>query len=220
MATGGIFEVGTAFGRKTSIARDRLEPADLRLRRFAADDVVLIALGFDGIELAREVRASNPDCGLIVLLPSDRGDQRALALDSGADDCIPAPADDGEIRARVASLRRRRGQAKARRLEAFGVELDPLRGEAWRDGRALDLSKTEAKLLEVFLRNPRQTLPRSTLIERVWGPNESSDPEGLLAVYVSYLRRKLELHGGERLVQTVRGVGYAFRLPTRSNDGG
>ena len=85
------------------------------------------------------------------------------------------------------------------------------RDEAQRSGRVLDLTATEARLLELFLRNPRQVLPRDLILERIWSGRRSE--ASALEVYVGYLRRKLEQGGEPRLLQTVRGLGYVLTDP-------
>ena len=82
--------------------------------------------------------------------------------------------------------------------------------EARRDGRRFELTTTEAHLLELFMRNPRQVLPRSLIYERVWG-YDFSHSSNALDVYVGYLRRKLEAESEQRLIHTVRGTGYVLR---------
>ena len=87
---------------------------------------------------------------------------------------------------------------------------DPATREASRAERRLQLTRTEFNLLELFMRNPRQVLTRSQIYERVWGYDFGATSNALW-VYIGYLRRKLEEGGEPRLLQTVRGVGYAFR---------
>jgi two-component system response regulator MprA len=95
-------------------------------------------------------------------------------------------------------------------LRFADLSLDPATREVRRGDRRIELTRTEFHLLELFLRNPRQVLTRSLIFERVWGydfgPSSNS-----LDVYVGYLRRKTEAGGEPRLIQTVRGVGYALR---------
>ena len=81
-----------------------------------------------------------------------------------------------------------------------------------RGGRAIELTRTEFALLELFMRNPRQVLTRAVLFDRVWG-YDFGPTSNTLEVYVGYLRRKTEQDGEPRLIQTVRGVGYALREP-------
>jgi two-component system response regulator MprA len=111
-----------------------------------------------------------------------------------------------------ALLRRTRPAGEDAPLWFAGLSLDRHTREAARGGRALELTRTEYALLELFLRNPRQVLTRELIMGRVWdydfGP--TSNP---LEVYISYLRRKTEAGGELRLIHTVRGVGYVMREP-------
>ncbi len=90
------------------------------------------------------------------------------------------------------------------------LELDPSTREARRGGELIELTRTEFNLLELFMRNPRQVLTRSTIFERVWG-YDFGFASNSLDVYIGYLRRKTEAANRPRLIQTVRGVGYALR---------
>ena len=90
------------------------------------------------------------------------------------------------------------------------LELDPSTREARRGGELMELTRTEFNLLELFMRNPRQVLTRSTIFERVWG-YDFGFASNSLDVYIGYLRRKTEAGNRPRLIQTVRGVGYALR---------
>ena len=90
------------------------------------------------------------------------------------------------------------------------LELDPATREVTRGGRPIELTRTEFSLLELFMRNPRQVLTRTIIFERVWG-YDFGYASNSLDVYIGYLRRKTEADGEPRLIQTVRGVGYALR---------
>jgi two-component system response regulator MprA len=177
--------------------------------RLDAGAVLVVDLGMDGIATCARLRASGLDAGILVVLPTDQAEARVQALDAGADDCLASPATWEELLARSKAIRRRVTRRQGDRLRAFGVELDIYGLRACRGHRALDLTRLESRLLEVFLRNPRQVLPRAVIIEHVWGDLAESRGNAL-EVYVCYLRRKLEAGGEPRLIQTVRGVGYAF----------
>jgi two-component system response regulator MprA len=92
------------------------------------------------------------------------------------------------------------------------LELNPGTREVRRGGASIELTRTEFNLLELFMRNPRQVLTRSVIFERVWG-YDFGFASNSLDVYIGYLRRKTELDGKPRLIQTVRGVGYSLREP-------
>jgi two-component system response regulator MprA len=110
----------------------------------------------------------------------------------------------------VRALLRRSGGAHDEVLRFADVELDVGTREVRRAGDPIELTRTEFALLELFLRNPRQVLTRSVIFERVWG-YDFGFASNSLDVYIGYLRRKTEAGGKPRLIQTVRGVGYALR---------
>jgi two-component system response regulator MprA len=111
----------------------------------------------------------------------------------------------------VRALLRRRTNGDAGDVLRFGdLELNEGTREVNRAGDQIELTRTEFALLELFLRNPRQVLTRSTIFERVWG-YDFGFASNSLDVYIGYLRRKTEAGGRPRLIHTVRGVGYALR---------
>jgi two-component system, OmpR family, response regulator MprA len=186
-----------------------------RLEQTEFDAVVLDVLmpNLDGFEVCRRLRASGNRTPILILTARDSEEDTIRGLDFGADDYLVKPFALGELLARVrALLRRTRPTGEDAPLWYAGLSLDPQTREVSRGGRALDLTRTEYALLELFMRNPRQVLMRELIMERVWsydfGP--TSNP---LEVYISYLRRKTEADGEPRLIHTVRGVGYALREP-------
>jgi two-component system response regulator MprA len=139
-------------------------------------------------------------------------ENRVAGLDAGADDYVTKPFALEELLARLRALLRRAGPGPSEVLRFADLELDPGTREVRRDGQAIELTRTEFSLLELFMLNPRQVLTRSIIFERVWG-YDFGFASNSLDVYIGYLRRKTEVGGGPRLIQTVRGVGYALREP-------
>lgn len=201
-------------GHTVTTAMDGLE-ALKRIGQTEFDAVVLDVLmpNVDGFEVCRRLRAAGNTTPVLIVTARDSEEDTIRGLDLGADDYLVKPFALGELLARVrALLRRARPAGDDAPLWFAGLSLDPQTREASRGGRALQLTRTEYALLELFLRNPRQVLTRELIMERVWnydfGP--TSNP---LEVYISYLRKKTEAGGEPRLIRTVRGVGYALREP-------
>jgi two-component system response regulator MprA len=180
----------------------------------AADAVVLDVLmpGIDGLEVSRRLRAQGNEIPILMLTARDAVPDRVAGLDAGADDYLVKPFALDELLARIRALLRRSGGAGDAELRFTDLVLDPRTREVRRGERRIDLTRTEFNLLELFLLNPRQVLTRSVIFERVWG-YDFGFASNSLDVYIGYLRRKLEAEGEPRLIQTVRGVGYALRDP-------
>jgi two-component system response regulator MprA len=139
-------------------------------------------------------------------------EDRVAGLDAGADDYVTKPFALDELLARVRALLRRTSEESGEVLHFADLDLDPGTRQVHRGDRAIELTRTEFSLLELFLRNPRQVLTRSVIFERVWG-YDFGFASNSLDVYIGYLRRKTEAGDEPRLIQTVRGVGYALREP-------
>jgi two-component system response regulator MprA len=120
------------------------------------------------------------------------------------------PFDLAELFARMRALLRRTPAEAPEVLRFADLELDSRAWEVRRGSWLIELTRTEFALLELFMRNPRRVLTRSTIIDRVWG-DEFHTTSNALEVYIGHLRRKTEVGGKPRLIQTVRGVGYALR---------
>ncbi len=137
---------------------------------------------------------------------------RVEGLDVGADDYLVKPFDLAELLARLRALLRRTsvGESDGAVLRFEDLTLNPQTREVHRGSRLIELTKIEFDLLELFLHHPRQVLTRDQILDLVWGYNFDSGTNSL-AVYIGYLRRKLEEDDTPRLIQTVRGVGYALR---------
>ena len=164
----------------------------------------------DGLEVARRVRDAGDRTPILMLTARDAVDDRVAGLDSGADDYLVKPFALRELLARLRALMRRGGEGPGEALTFADLRLDPAAYEVSRGERPIELTRTEFLLLELFMRNPRQALPRSTIFERVWGYDFGTRSNSL-GVYVGYLRRKLEAGGEPRLLHTIRGVGYVLR---------
>ncbi|WP_425831254.1 response regulator transcription factor [Streptomyces fractus] len=171
----------------------------------------------DGLTAARRMRATGSTTPILMLTARDTVGDRVTGLDAGADDYLVKPFELDELFARVRALLRRSSYAAADgeaadsdALSFADLRMDLTTREVTRGGRAVELTRTEYTLLEMFLAHPRQVLTREQILKAVWGfdfePSSNS-----LDVYVMYLRRKTEAGGEPRLVHTVRGVGYVLR---------
>jgi two-component system response regulator MprA len=176
------------------------------------DAIVLDVLmpGVDGLEVARRLRSAGNRTPILMLTARDQIEDRVAGLDAGADDYVVKPFALEELFARVRALLRRVSADDESTLRFADLELVPSMREVRRDGRRIELTRTEFALLELFMRNPRQVLTRSLIFERVWGYDFGLSSNSL-DVYIGYLRRKTEAGNMPRLIQTVRGVGYALR---------
>jgi two-component system, OmpR family, response regulator MprA len=168
--------------------------------------------GYDGLDVTRRLRREGNRIPILLLTARDAVGDRVEGLDAGADDYLPKPFALEELLARLRALLRRADAAPAEVLRFADLTFDIGSMEARRAGRRFELTTTEAHLLELFMRNPRQVLPRPLIYERVWG-YDFSHTSNALDVYVGYLRRKTEGEGESRLIHTVRGTGYVLREP-------
>jgi two-component system response regulator MprA len=165
----------------------------------------------DGLAACRRIREEGSRVPVLMLTARAGVGDRVDGLDAGADDYLVKPFALEELLARIRALLRRGGHERGEEPLRFGdIVLDPGTREVLRDGREIELTRTEFNLLELFLRNPRQVLTRSLIFERVWG-YDFGPTSNALDVYIGYLRRKTEAGGEPRVIQTVRGVGYALR---------
>jgi two-component system OmpR family response regulator len=173
--------------------------------------VDVAADGEEGLQLAAELRREGHTVPILMLTARDSTEDVVRGLDSGADDYLTKPFAFDELVARVRALGRRGAAAVAApSLHFADVELDRLHHRASRAGRPLDLTPREFRLLEYFLARPDEVVTRTELLEKVW--DMSFDPESnVVDVHVSNLRGKLEEGARPRLIQTVRGVGFALR---------
>jgi two-component system response regulator MprA len=196
------YDVAEAADGSEALARQTSSPVDVIVL-----DLLMPEVG--GIEVCRTLRRREDQVPILVVTARDAVDDRVEGLDAGADDYLVKPFAIEELRARVRALLRRTGAGDGA-LRFADVTLDPSTREAHRGDRRMQLTRTEFNLLELFMRNPRQVLTRSQIYERVWGYDFGATSNALW-VYIGYLRRKLEEGGEPRLLQTVRGVGYALR---------
>ena len=169
-----------------------------------------------GIETTRALRAAGNDLPILVLTARDSVGDRVEGLDAGADDYLTKPFALEELLARLRALLRRvgppAGELDDEVLAFADLTLNLATRDVRRGQRAIELTRTEFALLEMFLHRPRRVLDRSFILEEVWGYDFPTTANSL-EVYVGYLRRKTEAGDEPRLIHTVRSVGYVLREP-------
>jgi two-component system, OmpR family, response regulator MprA len=182
----------------------------------ASPDVVVMDVmmpRLDGLEATRALRSAGNDVPIIVLTARDAVGDRVDGLDAGADDYLTKPFALQELLARLRALLRRAqplADDEEEVLSFGGLTMNLATREVIRDGRPIELTRTEFTLLEMFLRRPRRVLDRAFILEEVWGYDFPTTANSL-EVYVGYLRRKTEAAEEPRLIHTVRGVGYVLK---------
>ena len=201
-------------GYSVDLAADGVEALE-RLGANGEPDAVILDIlmpRMDGLEACRRLRREGHRVPVLMLTARDEVENRVAGLDAGADDYVVKPFALEELLARIRALLRRSPGGSGEVLRFADLELDPGTREVRRAGETIELTRTEFSLLELFMLNPRQVLTRSLIFERVWGYDFGATSNSL-DVYIGYLRRKTEAGGKPRLIQTVRGVGYALREP-------
>jgi len=197
------YAVETVGGGKDALYRQLVEPADAVVLDLRLPDL-------DGVDVCRRMRAAGDRTPVLMLTARDAVDERVAGLDAGADDYLVKPFALAELLARLRALLRRNDDGESPTLRFAHLSLDPGTREVVCGERQIELTRTEFALLELFMRNPRQVLPRQLIFDRVWG-YDFGPTSNSLEVYVGYLRRKTEAGGEPRLLHTVRGVGYVLK---------
>ncbi len=165
----------------------------------------------DGLTVCRRMRERGIRTPVLMLTARHEVSDRVAGLDAGADDYLVKPFALDELLARVRALLRRTDAGPDTDTLVVGdLVLDPASRSAARDGRDLELTKTEFDLLELLMHNSGIVLSRDVIYERIWGFDFETSSKSL-DVYLGYLRRKTEADGESRLIHTVRGVGYTVR---------
>ena len=165
----------------------------------------------DGLTVTRELRHRGNRTPILLLTARHEVGDRVAGLDAGADDYLVKPFAVDELLARVrALLRRYESPTSAAVLSLADLTMDVNKREVKRGGKVLELTKTEFDLLHILLEQRDIVLTREYLYEHIWGFNFETNSKSL-DVYIGYLRRKLDDSGEEKLLHTVRGVGYVMR---------
>ena len=165
----------------------------------------------DGLTVTRELRHRGNRTPVLLLTARHEVGDRVAGLDAGADDYLVKPFAVDELLARVRALLRRYESPTSAAVMSIGdLSMDVNKREVKRGSKVLDLTKTEFDLLHILLEQQDIVLSREYLYEHIWGFNFETNSKSL-DVYIGYLRRKLDDSGEEKLLHTVRGVGYVMR---------
>ena len=198
------------------------------IHRERPDVIVLDVMmpGIDGLAVCGVLRAENDRTPILMLTARVETSDRVAGLDAGADDYMVKPFEADELMARLRALLRRAmpvpvpadppssqaAPAGDDLIEVADLRIDPTARRVWRREAEIALSRTEYDLLELLARNAGIVLDHSTVYDRIWGYDFGPGSKNL-AVYIGYLRRKLEIEDAPALIHPVRGVGYTLREP-------
>jgi two-component system OmpR family response regulator len=192
--------------------------ADAALERLEASPFDLIILDLllpgsrDGLELCREVRLRGVRSKILMLTARDTVENKIEGLDAGADDYLVKPFSFRELLARLRALLRRTEPKEAGPLAWGDLTYDPDAREVARGGEVIRLTAREGALFELLLRRRGRVVPRSEIQARIW--EDAYDlSTNIIDVYINALRKKIDAGGQEKIIQTVRGVGYRVREP-------
>ena len=191
------------------IARDGA--AALERSRASSFDVILLDVmlpGISGLDVARQIRCRKQDVGVLMLTARDAVPDVVHGLDAGADDYLTKPFSFQELLARIRSLGRRSTPKAKNVLEAGDLILETNTFRTFRAGKEIRLSFTEFRLLELLVRNQGRAVPRSAIVETLWGDRREIE-ENTIDAFVRLLRRKIGDVAPERIIQTHRGLGYS-----------
>jgi two-component system OmpR family response regulator len=180
----------------------------------AYDAIVLDVMlpGIDGFETCRRLRAAGVWTPILMLTARGEVEDRVAGLDGGADDYLVKPFALAELGARLRALARRGPRERPAVLQVGDLRLDPAERRVWRGETEIALSATELALLEALMRRPGEVLSRLALLEAGWD-SAYENRSNIVAVYIRYLRNKVDRPFGRRDIETVRGGGYRLRAP-------
>jgi DNA-binding response OmpR family regulator len=199
-------------------AVETVSDADAALQRLESEPFDLLILDLllpgsrDGLELCREVRARGIAAKILMLTARDTVENKIEGLDAGADDYLVKPFSFRELLARLRALLRRTESAPPGPLTLGSLRYDPESREVDRGGEVVRLTAREGALFELLLRRKGNVVSRSEIQARIW--EDSFDlSTNIIDVYINALRKKLDPVSRDRIIQTVRGVGYRVREP-------
>lgn len=184
----------------------------LEYARTAIYDLILLDImlpGMDGISILKTLRRENITTPVILLTAKSEREDIINGLDAGSDDYLPKPFSTGELMARIRALLRRGKQYKTEDFNFGDLSLKKDTMELCCRCKSIKLGMKEFQLLELFINNPKQILPKDLLLNKVWGLDTEADYNNV-EVYISFLRQKLNTLGTKVQIKTNRGIGYSL----------
>ena len=197
------FKVRSALNGEVAIEEIEKELPDILILDINMPEV-------DGIQVTKYLRSLDIDIPICILSARDEVSDRVSGLEAGADDYVVKPFSFDELLARIHALLRRRSVDDSKILSVGELLVDPMRITAGYCGHSLDLTKKEFDLLHVMASNPSLVMSREQLLNKVWGYDFDVDTN-VVDVFIGYLRKKLEINEQERIIETVRGVGFVLK---------
>ncbi|MDH3809440.1 MAG: response regulator transcription factor [Desulfuromonadales bacterium] len=197
------FSVDVAYDGESGVEMGSQSSFDLILM-----DVMLPKM--DGLQAIKALREKGVESPVLCLTAKDTVEDIVAGLDSGSDDYLTKPFAFAELLARVRALVRRGTQERGAEITYADLRLDPVAHKVWRSDSEIDLTAKEYALLEFFMRNPETTLTRTMIAEHVWDYTFDSFTN-IIDVYVNYLRKKVDRDYTNKLIHTVRGIGYVLK---------
>ena len=197
------FSVEVAYDGESCVEMGSQSSFDLILM-----DVMLPKM--DGLQAIKALREKGVESPVLCLTAKDTVEDIVAGLDSGSDDYLTKPFAFAELLARVRALVRRGTQERGAEITYADLRLDPVAHKVWRSDSEIDLTAKEYALLEFFMRSPETTLTRTMIAEHVWDYTFDSFTN-IIDVYVNYLRKKVDRDYTNKLIHTVRGIGYVLK---------
>lgn len=192
----------------------------LQLAQEFAYDLVLLDIvlpKLDGISVCQRLRGQGYEGPILLLTAKDSSSDRVLGLDAGADDYVVKPFDLPELLARIRALLRRNKSGMPNIITWETIRFDPAHSEVTCNGKPIHLTPKEYCVLELFLFNPKRIFSRSAILDRLWDFAESPGEE-TVSSHIYSLRQKLKAAGSADMIETVHGLGYRLRTPSRSSE--
>lgn len=165
----------------------------------------------DGISILKSLRAKKINTPILLLTAKSSVSDRVKGLDLGADDYLTKPFSFDELVARVRVLLRREPRKIVNELRIADLSLNLITREVARDGKLIELTSKEYALLEYLLRNKERILTKAQIAEHIWN-YDFEYSSNIVEVYIKYLRRKMDENFKEKLIHTVRGMGYILKI--------